>query len=64
VSPQLADNDDAPSLSEWFLTVPGIPHDFPRGVLSLPGRGPETSDMVAPALRFDPSFHAQGVTHD
>ncbi len=55
--PAIPDNDDAPSLHDWLRTVPGRPHDFPRGVLSLRGRtGPETTDMVAPALRFDP-FH-------
>ena len=34
MTPQLADNDDAPEYIRWLASIPSIPANFPRGVLT------------------------------
>ena len=34
MAPHIADNENAPDLHEWLRSIPGIPADFPRGILT------------------------------
>lgn len=33
--PPLADNENAPGLADWLATIPSIPTDWPKGIITL-----------------------------